>query len=108
MTIEEIREGIRTVIEVNIAKYQDCETDQLRDYLIDWMTDKIRHNLHSQGVVIKKEGELPECPQCHGVGEHAYAGTSVDIYIGKCITCNGTGKDYSGYTLTEPLIKEEK
>ncbi|KKN78482.1 hypothetical protein LCGC14_0350140 [marine sediment metagenome] len=41
-------------------------------------------------VQLAKSQEV--CPECHGEGKHAYAGTTVDIYVGTCITCQGTGK----------------
>ena len=54
---EEIREEIATVIRVNQDKFARCVNNELLELLIYWMTDKIRHNLHSQGVVITSDNQ---------------------------------------------------
>ena len=88
----EIREGIATVIRVNKDKFARClESDmagELTEELIYWMTDKIRQNLNSQGVVIKVDSEyFPTilCPNCEG------------------LITSDVPKD-AGYVAVEPLV----
>ena len=45
------------------------------------------------GILLELANKDTEvCPECHGKGKQAYAGTSVPIYVGECIICNGSGK----------------
>jgi hypothetical protein len=66
MTKEEMREGIRRTIHLAICRaYQSgsrvLDTDKEADMLLN--------ELHSQNVVIKEEGELPENPYGKGIYE---------------------------------------
>ncbi len=41
---------------------------------------------------LAKSMDTEVCPECHGKGKQAYAGTSVPIYVGECIICHGSGR----------------
>ena len=59
--------------------------------------------LHSQGVVIQVERELPKCSECCGE-KLVYGEPENWKTLHLCPTCYGMG----GYVAVEPLIKEEE
>ena len=70
-------------------------------------TDRILRGLHFQGVVIRVDGELLDCPICEGTGKFTFVATAYEgTYEGDCLNCGGTGKTKTDYVAVEPLIKE--
>ena len=97
---EEIREGMKMFLQgvAHNGYYEGLELRQLEE-------------LHSQGVVIKVERELPILHPCE-VCEHCAEGTNED---GDWISCSEKGcghikkwKLKAGYTAVESLIEEKK
>lgn len=74
---------------------------------------KVWNYLHSQGLVIRGDKELPDkiCPRCLGQGRLSdRIGSKADNssgYIDTCFECNGTGKVKAGYVAVEPLVRDD-
>ena len=102
---EEIREGIATVIRVNKDIFARCAeskiADELTEKLIYWMTDKIRHNLASQRVAIKVEGEVYSCV-CANYGPPPFNEIDENDHNNGCIEFNEGFK--ARYTAWKELV----
>jgi len=97
-TREEIDSGLEELFyEMGLGETIDCET----------FKHKIKSRLHSQGVAIRVDRELPENPYLeeaqtawdrndeNSIGYHRYHGY------------RRSQEDMAGYVAVEPLIKEE-
>ena len=102
---EEIREGILKIIHFYNRGTTDANDAQLRDKLISY--------LHSQGVVIKVDRELPENPIWATLEKTVISGAGIETR--EQIKLEGAGSTYkiaqqemlqAGYVAVEPLIKE--
>ncbi len=94
---EEIREGIATRLEIayntGLSK-RTCNTNEMARQAVA--------QLHSQGVAIKVEGELPEITFPSHVNELSTVGLVASAWYDRC------QQDMlkAGYVKTEPLIEE--
>ena len=90
---EEIREGV----------YKQIRSDVVGHSRTSYLAEGIINYLHSQGVVIKVDRELPKCECCKGAG--LIGGSGINDC---CPECNGTGKMYCvGFVAIEPLVKDD-
>ncbi len=88
---EEIREGIESLFKGSMSAI--IHDFQFHELTSDWrkeFTNRVLKYLHSQGVVIKVDKELP----------FLWDGYTMDGYIRELIE--------AGYVAVEPLIKESK
>lgn len=101
---EKIREGIEGMqfMPDEFEVFEGTQTWSIRPSGVK----KILNKLHSQGVVIKVERELP-CPQCEGSGLIEVGILRGGVFMGgniDCLQCKGTGK--VGHDATVPLIEK--
>ena len=97
---KEIREGIAKI--VFNARQPDSDFECLYKHQQEaWrcVADKLLSYLHSQGVVIKVDRELPKCHECGGK-KFVYGEPENWKTLRLCPTCYGMG----GYVAVEPLI----
>ena len=120
MAREEIKEGIMGLLKI-LSEY--CITDeaklisQFRENSRDGIATQILEFLHSQGVVIKADRELPENPLSLDYeklpppfDEDDSKVTAEDVYL---MHYNGIEKGKrlmlkAGYVAVEPLVDEKK
>ena len=92
---EEIREGMEAIIQ----KFEDDSPEAGYGYEKREMVAELRNFLHSKGVVIKVERELPVQPSLHSGCE------SFDHHFDRERAQRHMIE--AGYVAVEPLIKEE-
>lgn len=99
-TREKIKEGMEQ--EVFLILMLSENSKQKAKEQAKWLVEKWFRKLHSQGVRIQVDRELPECP----LGDDDYYGYACGLADG----CRKGQQDMlkAGYGFFEPLIEEEE
>lgn len=103
MSKQKIRERIRYQLGLQLIDLHEDYRDESPDY--DFLIDKILGKLHSQGVVIKVDRELPEMPKPNG---NTGSGQSSIVELNSKETIKEVlwRIKQAGFTAVEPLIEE--
>lgn len=102
MKQEEIREGIKNFVSTITEGGEDGAELREDDWDGSW-ADSILKYLHSQGVVLKVDKELPKNP-------HGFTDRERRLHLYECCeSCHKAERESmlkAGYVAIEPLIKE--